>query len=78
VSKSNRRRLVLATAALFGMAFFDGCTDSSTNPPLAKTDAAPQTPEQQKALTPEAKGPGGMPRGSGGIKRDPSGINRNR
>jgi hypothetical protein len=76
VSKSNWRRVSLAVVALVGATFGVGCTDSSVNPPLAKTEGiAPVAPESIKKEPP--KGKRDMPRGSAKIGRDPSGINRN-
>jgi hypothetical protein len=75
VSKSNRRRFPLAVAALLGSTLSVGCADSSVNPPLANTDAAPVDPKTLKVEPP--KGKRDMPRGSAKIGRDPSGINRN-
>jgi hypothetical protein len=75
VSKSNWRRFPLAVAALMGSTLSVGCSDSSVNPPLAKTDAAPVDPKTIKVEPPKSKRE--IPRGSAKIGRDPSGINRN-
>jgi len=74
VSKSNGRRLGLGIAAFVGATFVYGCQDTSVNPPLAKTDAAPVAPESIKKEPPKRKSE--MPRSSAKIGHDPSGVNR--
>jgi hypothetical protein len=76
VSKSVGRRLALGIAALVGSSFVFGCQDTSVNPPLVKTDAAPVAPDSIKKEPPTKKSEN--PRGSAKIGRDPSGINRNK
>jgi hypothetical protein len=75
VSKSTWRRLSLALAVLVVPVLLVGCTDQSVNPPLAKTDVAPQSKAELEAKAKEPpKSRKEVPRGSAGIKRDPSGI----
>jgi hypothetical protein len=73
---SRSRRITSAIAALIASAVLIGCGDTSVNPPLAKTDAAPVAPESVKKDT-ESKSKSVMPRGSSKIGRDPSGMRRN-
>jgi hypothetical protein len=72
---SRFRRMTSAIAALIASAVLLGCGDSTVNPPLAKTDAAPVAPESVKR-TEAPKTKRESPRDSAKIGRDPSGVNR--